>query len=111
MTDPYKPPASPTFDPAEDIKRVSHSVAAFISGILLFPAALIGTLRLLLPLDANRFGNAGFWSAVALGSLIAAIGVFPFKRMPLWLAGILGPIGALGILLTWVAWLFITGAA
>src|SRR6478672_159865 len=104
MDDPYRPPEAATTDPDNEIKRTSHAVVVFISGVVLFPAILFSAFVLLLPEELPNFGAPWLWIPIAFTSLISALASLPFKRMPFWLALLVGLLSGLLTLIAVVEW-------
>jgi hypothetical protein len=71
-----------------------HSALAFLSGMFVLPA--MGFAYAFFYLSANEVsGDSVFWGGCFFGGLLASAAVFPFKRIPHWLAVVLGPAFAL----------------
>jgi hypothetical protein len=106
---PYKPPNSPAIDLfTKKSRRYFHSLLALLSGFIL-PLILLLAIRLIFG-GPTSMGNVTLWAPVAIGSLLTAVGVYPFKEMRLWLAAALGMSGSFASLVLLFAWGVISGA-
>jgi len=76
--------------PASGPRRYRHSVAAFLSGAVFAPILILIASRLFPGALADSYGNIVFWSATFAGSLLSALCVWPFRRLGLWVAGLIG---------------------
>lgn len=103
MTDPYQLPDAPLLDGKVREHRFIHSVVSFSSGLITIPLVVFTAARLMFGDYANGGGNAGFWGFIGLGSFLAAVLVYPFRRIPLWAAAALGPIAVLLVIAVWTA--------
>jgi len=74
--------------------RYIHSTLAFLSGMFLLPALGLSFALFFLGADAAP-GNRAFWLGCFIGGLLAGAAVYPFKRIPHWLAVALGAFFAL----------------
>jgi peptidoglycan/LPS O-acetylase OafA/YrhL len=75
------------------------------------PLILYLTARLLFPDTPLARGNSTFWGAVILGSILAAAAVYRHKRIPLWLAAVIGPVTVLLLALASIVWWEVQNAA
>jgi hypothetical protein len=91
MNSPYSPPDADLKPDVESRGRVLHAVVAFLSGLIVIPAALFVAAAMFFPYERG-IGDMFFWASILAGSVGAGVLSFPFKRMPLWLAVIAGPI-------------------
>ena len=91
--------------------RYRQMLVAFASGCLLAPLSIFATAAVLLPLDAVSYGNASFWTAIVIGSLVAAALAFWAKTLSTWRSAFLGFAVVLFFLFVWLAWLSAAGAA
>jgi hypothetical protein len=91
MDNPYQPPSADLSPFETKPRRILHSVVALVSGLVIPPAIVVITMKLLFPDWALGHVNSSFWGSVLLGSLLAAAAVFRHKRIPLWLTAIIGP--------------------
>lgn len=71
---------------------------ALASGLLVSPVAIFTVLYMVLGNSVDSHGNRVFWGSVLGGAILAAIAIYPIKRIPLWLAALIGPICVLLIL-------------
>ncbi|KRA41548.1 hypothetical protein ASD72_15870 [Pseudoxanthomonas sp. Root630] len=69
------------------------------------------TASLIFPDVPLARGNSTFWGAVILGSMLAAAAVYRHKRIPLWLAAVVGPVVVLTLALAPAVWSEVPGAA
>ena len=110
MDSPYSPPKSELLATPGDERRVSHALVALCSGITIIPTVILVAAHLLVP-EARDIGNALFWGGVLTGSLLAGALTLPFKRMPVWLAALIGPTVVLLTILGLAIWALATGRA
>ena len=103
MNSPYSPPDADLRPDVESRGRVLHAVVAFLSGLIVIPAAIFIAAEILFP-GERGIGNVYFWGSILVGSVLAGVLSFPFKRMSLWLAVVFGPACVLIALLGLGTW-------
>jgi hypothetical protein len=96
--------------PARPKWRIVHSITAFMSGLIVPPLLLFGIARALVPADALASGTPMFWGTVIIGSLLASLAVYRHKRIPLWLAAVVGPVTVLTLAIAPLVWQAVLGA-
>jgi hypothetical protein len=105
MINPYQSPISEDRPLQGESHRYAYAFIAFLSGILFPPVFRTAATLVLFGNESSQLrGNLSFWSSVACGSIIAFVFAQQFKRMPLWLAFLLGPAGFALCLTGWVVW-------
>ena len=110
MSNPYQPSKADLL-PIQRSWRFAHSLIALVSGLVIPPLAVFLTAHLLFPDVPLARGNSTFWGAVVLGSMLAAAAVYRHKRIPLWLAAVIGPAIVLTLALAPTLWSEVLGAA
>ncbi len=106
MRDPYTPPAAPARREAAR-QSIVRPLVAFLSGLLVVPAALFILFSLLFPNEVLAYGNASFWCAVLIGSVAAAALAMAVRRIPLWLLILLGPMLVFTCVVLWIVWMML----
>ena len=101
MHSPYQPPAADLASDRAQSRRYRHSLTALATGLFVVPVFLFVVFRLMFGDEANSPGNLTLWGSVALGSLLAALTVYPFKKIPLWAAALVGPALVSLVLFVW----------
>ena len=110
MHSPYQTPKADLALDRVRSRRYRHSLTALVSGLLVVPVGLFALFRLMFGDEANSPGNLTLWGSVATGSLLAALTVHPFKKMPLWVAAIVGPALVSLVLFVWGVLAYVVAA-
>ena len=85
-------------------RRFAHSLVALISGMVI-PSAFLFVATRFASLDRVTWAHGStLWSGIVFGSMLAAFAVYRFKRMPLWLAAVIGPIVVLLMVIAPAIW-------
>ena len=93
-TDLYQPPSSKTAPLRRaHSTRFTHCCVAWLSGFLAFPATYLVMRAAGTPaISATPLSNLAVQDVLACvtAGVVAALAVAPFRRVPLWLAGMAG---------------------
>jgi hypothetical protein len=89
VSNPYKPPQSHPVDGPIPGRRWTHVVAAFLSAIFI-PALLAYGTPVLWSSDYHVAVKPEAIATVVIGAIISAVAVYRHKRIPLWVAALVG---------------------
>ena len=92
MTSPYQPPKAPVIESAASPWPYRNCIVAILSGAVVFPVAVFIFFKIMFGDAADGLGNKLLWSSVGIGSLLAGVIGYLFKRMSVWASAALGPL-------------------